>query len=360
MSNIYYSYNDISIVPAAITRIAHRNQCNPFVGEGANSSLPIFTAPMSSIVNLQNVDIYKKNKIIPILPRNISLSLRLKYLDKGYWIALSLKETEELSLDKLKDNQEYKICIDIANGHMQKLYDLVHSIHISKPNIKIMVGNIANPMTLHTAANAGVDYIRLGIGAGGGCITSSNTGIHYPMASLINDCYSYKKQWNLNIKLIADGGIRNYNDVIKALALGADYVMIGSVFASCMESNKQIWIDAEPYGEEGYTAPDPDNGLIMGLKDDWKHGTNITPLFHEFHGMASKQGQRDITGTKFHTAEGISKFIEITTTIPQWSENMTDYLRSAMSYCDSITLDEFRNKTKIIIISNNTYNSVNK
>ena len=76
--------------------------------------------------------------------------------------------------------------------------------------------------------------------------------------------------------------------------------------------------------------------------------------------MASKQGQRDITGTKFHTAEGISKFIEITTTIPQWSENMADYLKSAMSYCDSLTLDEFRNKAKIIIISNNTYNSVNK
>ena len=214
MSNIYYSYNDISIVPATITRVAHRNQCNPFVGEGADSSLPIFTAPMSSIVNLQNVDIYKKNKIIPILPRNISLSLRLKYLDKGYWIALSLKETEELSLDKLKDNQEYKICIDIANGHMQKLYNLVHSIHISKPNIKIMAGNIANPTTLHIAANAGVDYIGLGIGSGTGCITSSNTAIHYPMASLINDCYRYKKQWDLNIKLIADGGIRNYDDVI--------------------------------------------------------------------------------------------------------------------------------------------------
>lgn len=366
MSNIYYSYNDISIVPAAITRVAHRNQCNPFVGEGANSSLPIFTAPMSSIVNLQNVDIYKKNKIIPILPRNISLSLRLKYLDKGYWIALSLKETEELSLDKLKDNQEYKICIDIANGHMQKLYDLVHSIHISKPNIKIMAGNIANPETIWTAMSAGVDYIRIGIGTGAGCITSSNTAIHYPIASLIKECIKIRNEWTYtttkksNLKIIADGGIRNYNDVIKALALGADYVMIGSVFASCMESNKQIWIDAEPYGEEGYTAPDPDNGLIMGLKDDWKHGTNITPLFHEFHGMASKQGQRDITGTKFHTAEGISKFIEITTTIPQWSENMTDYLRSAMSYCDSITLDEFRHKAKIIIISNNTYNSVNK
>lgn len=345
MSNIYYSYNDISIVPAAITRVAHRNQCNPFVGEGANSSLPIFTAPMSSIVNLQNVDIYKKNKIIPILPRNISLSLRLKYLDKGYWIALSLKETEELSLDKLKDNQEYKICIDIANGHMQKLYDLVHSIHISKPNIKIMAGNIANPMTLHTVANAGVDYIRLGIGAGAGCITSSNTGIHYPMASLINDCYSYKKQWNLNIKLIADGGIRNYSDVVKALALGADYVMIGGLFAECVDSNKDLYIQS--------------NGCYVKANDEDLQKEDIQ-LYHKFYGMASKKGMNDLH-LKKHTAEGICKYIPIKyDSIEQWSENMADYLRSAMSYCNAKTLDRFIGRQQCILLSNNAQNAINK
>ena len=345
MSNIYYSYNDISIVPAAITRVAHRNQCNPFVGEGANSSLPIFTAPMSSIVNLQNVDIYKKNKIIPILPRNISLSLRLKYLDKGYWIALSLKETEELSLDKLKDNQEYKICIDIANGHMQKLYNLVHSIHISKPNIKIMAGNIANPMTLHIAANAGVDYIRLGIGSGAGCITSSNTAIHYPMASLINDCYRYKKQWDLNIKLIADGGIRNYSDVVKALALGADYVMIGGLFAECVDSNKDLYIQS--------------NGCYVKANDEDLQKEDIQ-LYHKFYGMASKEGMNDLH-LKKHTAEGICKYIPIKyDSIEQWSDNMADYLRSAMSYCNAKTLDRFIGKQQCILLSNNAQNAINK
>ena len=300
---------------------------------------------MSSIVNLQNVDIYKKNKIIPILPRNISLSLRLKYLDKGYWIALSLKETEELSLDKLKDNQEYKICIDIANGHMQKLYDLVHSIHISKPNIKIMAGNIANPTTLHIAANAGVDYIRLGIGSGAGCITSSNTAIHYPMASLINDCYRYKKQWDLNIKLIADGGIRNYDDVIKALALGADYVMIGGLFAECVDSNKDLYIQS--------------NGCYVKANDEDLQKEDIQ-LYHKFYGMASKEGMNDLH-LKKHTAEGICKYISIKyDSIEQWSKNMADYLRSAMSYCNAKTLDRFISRQQYILLSNNAQNAINK
>ena len=350
MSNIYYSYNDISIVPAAITRIAHRNQCNPFVGEGANSSLPIFTAPMSSIINLQNVDIYKKNKIIPILPRNISLSLRLKYLDKGYWIALSLKETEELSLDKLKDNQEYKICIDIANGHMQKLYDLVHSIHISKPNIKIMAGNIANPETIKYAINAGVDYIRIGIGSGSGCITSSNTAIHYPMASLVKDCYKYLNyyKWTVgktNLKIIADGGIRNYSDVVKALALGADYVMIGGLFAECVDSNKDLYIQS--------------NGCYVKANDEDLQKEDIQ-LYHKFYGMASKEGMNDLH-LKKHTAEGICKYIPIKyDSIEQWSENMADYFRSAMSYCNAKTLDRFIGNQQYILLSNNAQNAINK
>ena len=351
MSNIYYSYNDISIVPAAITRVVHRNQCNPFVGEGANSSLPIFTAPMSSIVNLQNVDIYKKNKIIPILPRNISLSLRLKYLDKGYWIALSLKETEELSLDKLKDNQEYKICIDIANGHMQKLYDLVHSIHISKPNIKIMAGNIANPETIEYAINAGVDYIRIGIGTGAGCITSSNTAIHYPIASLINECVKARREWEIahikksNLQIIADGGIRNYNDVIKALALGADYVMIGGLFAECVDSNKDLYIQS--------------NGCYVKANDEDLQKEDIQ-LYHKFYGMASKESMNDLH-LKKHTAEGICKYIPIKyDSIEQWSENMADYLRSAMSYCNAKTLDRFIGRQQCILLSNNAQNAINK
>lgn len=350
MSNIYYSYNDISIVPAAITRVAHRNQCNPFVGEGANSSLPIFTAPMSSIVNLQNVDIYKKNKIIPVLPRNISLSLRLKYLDKGYWIALSLKETEELSLDKLKDNQEYKICIDVANGHMKNLYDLVRVFKYFYPNSKIMTGNIANPETLKMAIESGVDYIRIGIGSGSGCITSSNTAIHYPMASLVKDCYKYLNDYKwtagkTNLKIIADGGIRNYSDVVKALALGADYVMIGGLFAECVDSNKDLYIKS--------------NGCYVKANDEDLQKEDIQ-LYHKFYGMASKEGMNDLH-LKKHTAEGICKYIPIKyNSIDQWSENMVDYLRSSMSYCNAKTLDRFIGRQQCILLSNNAQNAINK
>jgi hypothetical protein len=75
--------------------------------------------------------------------------------------------------------------------------------------------------------------------------------------------------------------------------------------------------------------------------------------------MASKSGQIAMKGKKVHTSEGIEKILPVTYTMGTWVENMTDYLRSAMSYTNSRTLDELR-QSNVIVVSQNTYNSVNK
>ena len=346
-----YSYNDISIIPADITYITHRSECNPFY---YNDRLPIFTAPMSSIVNLNNIDTYVKNHITPIIPRNILFEERLNLCKSGYWVAMSLNEFQQLDSLVLNSDYPYNICIDVANGHMFNLYRTIRDIKKKLPNLIIMTGNIANPETLEMVCSAGVDYIRLGIGAGAGCITSSNTGIHYPIASLILQCR--KKLTSLSRKykgpkLIADGGIRNYSDVIKALACGADYVMIGGLFAKCLESNNELYYNKGNI----YDAYNVNyNDIVI---KNWKEGKY--KIYHKFYGMASKDGMKDLGLTK-HTAEGISRYIEIKYNLSQWTENMIDYLRSAMSYCNSETLDHFIENAQIRVISNNTFNSVNK
>ena len=336
-----YGYNDISIVPAKISYINHRSEVNPYYD---NNKLPIFTAPMSSIIMLDNINKYSKINVV--IPRSFSLKNRIEcFLPLEYFTSFSISETEDLIRNKLVYKNPINICIDVANGHMKNLYDLIGAFKYFYPNSKIMTGNIANPETLKMAIKSGVDYIRIGIGSGAGCITSSNTAIHYPMVSLINDCYKYKKQWNLNIKLIADGGIRNYNDVIKALALGADYVMIGGLFAECMDSNKDLYIQSN----RNYVKAN-DEDL---QKED-------TQLYHKFYGMASKEGMNDLH-LKKHTAEGICKYIPIKyDSIDQWSENMADYLRSARSYCNVKALQNFIGTPRVTIISNNAKNAINK
>lgn len=338
--NIQYSYKDITVIPAVISEISSRSECNPVCEDGC---MPIFTAPMASVVNTRNYDKWLENKITPILPRNISLRDRIFYSKYGNWASFSLNEFQEFFCNDYAPNTSetvWKVLIDVANGHMKCLYDWVRKakdIHGDK--ICIMVGNIANPETYRECVDAGVWGVRVGIGAGNGCITSSNVSVHYAMASLIKETYIVKQRCvatgayeNENLpKIIADGGVRNYSDVIKALALGADYVMVGSLFASLEESAARTIL--KPNGD----------------------------LCKEFYGMASRQGQIAINGKKTKTSEGITKMLPIIGTIPQWSDNMNAYLRSAMSYCSVKNIKDFNpENVNTAVLSCGASGSINK
>ena len=367
-----YSYNDIAIVPAIKSNVEHRSECNPFTGQFNNSDLPIFTAPMSTVVNEQNFNLFEKNHIIPILPRNFGLETRIDYLRRGKWTAVGLQECEDLFINNDWDMEIYpdvNVLIDIANGHMSKLHDMIYYAKVKykwSNRFKIMAGNIANPMTYYELAKAGCDMIRVNIGVGEGCITWSNLGTGYPCASLISEIYEIKKklehagEWTPLI--IADGGIRNYSDVNKSLALGADYVMIGGLFSKLVESAAPTFY----YDKDGVSIHEinPFEHKIDAYPDgtfDIDEEYIVDNLHKVFYGMASRRGQEDINGEKKKTSEGIQKILPATTNLRKWSENMIAYMQSAMSYTNCLYLDAFNpENVDVIIISPQTKESINK
>ena len=345
---IRYSYNDVAIRPCQLSSIRSRSECI------LPDSLPLFTAPMTSVVGKNSWCTYISNGITPILPRSESLDIRLSNCESG-WSAFSLKEFSDIFCNSKSplSSGNRKVLVDIANGHMSYLYDLVREAKsIYGSDLEIMVGNIANPDTYIIADQSGVDYIRLGIGSGNACITSSNCSIHYPMASLIDETYKVKESIGGSCKIVADGGIRNYSDIIKAFALGADYVMIGSVFAKMLESEGQCY---DSLGNP-YTGWDPEYSGGKFLEENGKE----VELWKDYFGMASSKGQLAISGSKTKTAEGISKSLRVEYTMSGWVENFRDYLRSAMSYTGAHNLGEFIGRPVVGIISENTYRSVNK
>lgn len=369
LKDIKYSYNDVMIIPSKVSNIEHRSECDPFHKDGY---LPIFTAPMSTVVDLDNYQLFEDNHIHSILPRNISYDIRLEYALNNKWAAFSLKEFEDFFCDegyvKHYIKHKKKVLIDIANGHMKKLFVIAKKAkRLYGETLQLMIGNIANPKTYEEVLKCGADYVRVGIGSGSGCITSSNTSIHFPMASLIEETNKVKERIACERgipmcdmpKIIADGGIRNYSDVIKALALGADYVMIGSVFAQLIESAAKTFTINEETKE--YTTYENDKDKIIEqdgifiVNDDLIVGK----LFKIFYGMASKEGQIDICGEKTKTSEGIVKTLPCTTNVNKWVQNMIDYLRSTMSYTDINNVYHL-DKVELILISDKTYNSVNK
>lgn len=169
-NKIYYTYEDVTIMPNVISLIEHRSECIPLDEEGM---LPLFTAPMDTVVNSKNFGMFEDEMIHAILPRTESLTVRVENSIKGRWSAYSLSEFEHIfcnETEKLDEKNKIKALIDIANGHMMKSVDLVRSAkNIYGDNIIIMVGNIANPKTYAEYARVGADYIRIGIGSG--CFT---------------------------------------------------------------------------------------------------------------------------------------------------------------------------------------------
>jgi hypothetical protein len=180
------------------------------------------------------------------------------------------------------------------------------------------------------------------------CTTSANVSIHYPMASLVNECYEISKEFDNPTKIIADGGFKNFSDIIKALALGADYVMLGGVFNKCLESCG-----------DNFTKVDNEYHIIEPLHIDsyFKDGIDI---YKYYRGMSTKEVQKSWNKSELKTGEGISKYNKVDYTLGGWCENFNDYLKSAMSYTNSRKLSDFIGKVKWEVISQNSFNRFNK
>lgn len=456
---IKYSYNDLEIIPARLSDIESRSECN---ARYADKMLPIFTAPMDSVCDNNNYKRFEDNGIIPIIHSTVHLADRILLTTEGKWCAYGRKDfknlfcSEDSSIYKaaLENHKTLNVLLDIANGHMRSiLKDCKEAKNIAKSlgvELVIMAGNIANPETYIDYCEAGIDYVRCSIGTGSMCLSSSNAGVHYPVASLIDDIYNLKKHYldehclkveedgsytklsNMfsNVpegfvvtKIVADGGIRNYSDVIKALALGADYVMIGGLFAKMFEScapfnsdmsltdnGKGIYYGQTLYEnnyaqqfcfprdskmqadynmiankynlpqmestrtDTSYILPDNymtvkiPNHLINEFEDVKRWLIDNCVLTKSSHGMSTKEAQigrlkargENVDRSKLKTSEGKTITQQVEYTIHRWSDNMENYLKSTMSYTGKNSLFEFKGNVELVVKSTATLSSVNK
>ena len=355
-----YSLNDICVIPAVVSNIKHRSSCNPYM---ENGMLPLFTAPMSSVINQHNYSVFQNNKINTIIPRTVPYDERLSLCNKTF-VAFGLSEAEkllDLSPDDTIVSHPLYVCIDIANGHMKCLIDLCTKLkNMFNNKIILMAGNIANPDTYTHYALAGVDYIRCGVGGGSACLTSANTSIAYPMGSLIKEICSIRasmrKMDSYKYKsipyIVADGGFDNYDKIIKALAIGADYVMIGKLFAQCEEACGEVVI--ERVLNKVIDTEIINNSMCQVFRERYSIVKN-----RKYYGMSTKRAQSEMGNSCPKTAEGIETVVPIKHTLSGWCENFVDYLRSAMSYTNSLDLEAFKN-VEIKLCSSSGYMSYYK
>ena len=356
-----YSLNEIGLIPSVLSDIEHRSEINPYI----NGKLPIFVAPMTCILNVENFDTFYKSKVIPILPRNI----KTDDVPFDAWTAYSLDEFKDTFCNKAHYNKDWtgKILIDVANGHMKRMYEYVKEAKSIWGNqLTVMIGNIANPEIYLECCKAGVDYVRVGIGGGNACTTGVQTGIHASMVWLLTEINTIKNSlWLTNpeekslidesfndwvkrnnyteTKIIADGGIDTIDKAIKCLALGADYVMMGKLFAQCEEACGETR-DIEEFDHIDYSPDDIISSFISGEEKCKIVYKPTGKKERKYYGMASEQGQKDISGGVKKNPEGIETWVSVKYTLEEFLSKFEAALKSCMSYCGAHNLEEFIGK----------------
>lgn len=229
-------------------------------------------------------------------------------------------------LDALVEAGVDVVVVDSAHGHSMNVIQTIAEIHSRYPQLEIIAGNVVTAEAALELADAGASAIKVGVGPGSICTTRVVAGVGVPQISAILDCVNVLRP--RGIPLIADGGIRYSGDIAKAIASGADSVMVGSLFAGTEESpGEMILYEGRSY--KGFRGMGSLSAMRQGAADRYFQTESDAKLVPEgIEGRVPYKGR--LANTIFQLIGG---------------------LRSAMGYCGVTTIKEMQEKTRLMRIS---------
>lgn len=221
------------------------------------------------------------------------------------------------------------IIIDTAHGHSIGVIEMLKKVKKKFSSLEVIVGNVGTAEATRDLIKAGADAVKVGIGPGSICTTRVVAGIGVPQISAVIDCVSAAKKYN--IPIIADGGIKQTGDISKAISAGADCVMIGGMFAGLQETpGEKILYEGRTF--KVYRGMGSISSMKLGSKDRY---------FQDMEDDIQKLVPEGIEGrVPFKGELGATVF------------QMVGGLRAAMGYCGVKNIDEMKNKTQFVLISN--------
>lgn len=219
------------------------------------------------------------------------------------------------------------IVIDTAHGHSKRVIDATKKIKTAMPAVDIVAGNVATAEAVKELIKAGADAVKIGIGPGSICTTRIVTGIGVPQITAILDCAVAAKK--AGVPIIADGGIKFSGDITKAIAAGADSVMIGSLFAGTDESPGEI-ILYQGRSFKSYRGMGSIGAMKQGSKD--------------------RYGQETIEEQKL-VPEGIEGRVPHKGALSSIVTQMVGGLRGGMGYCGTKTIKDLQERGEFLRIT---------
>ncbi|MEE2888047.1 MAG: IMP dehydrogenase [Planctomycetota bacterium] len=213
------------------------------------------------------------------------------------------------------------IVVDTAHGHSQNVIETVIAIKEAFPDVPVVAGNVATAEGARELIDAGVDGLKVGIGPGSICTTRIVTGVGVPQFTAVQQCAEVARP--AGVPIIADGGIKTSGDIVKALAIGADCVMLGSLFAGLEESPGEV---------------------ILYRGRTFKAVRGMGSIGAMQVGSADRYAQGEIQQRDKFVPEGVEGMVPTKGSLAAYVYQLTGGVRSGMGYCGSRTLGELREK----------------
>ena len=239
------TFDDVLLTPNYSNVLPSDVSTNTNLSGNINLQIPLLSSAMDTVTESKMAISIAKAGGLGIIHRNLDIKRQIIEINKviskklPVGAAVGAGSAEFKRAEALLKQNITMIVVDTAHGHTKKVAEIIKKIKkIKSKNTALCAGNIATPQAAKFLANLGVDVIKVGIGPGSICTTRMVAGIGMPQLSAILAVKKGLK--NKNIKIIADGGIKFSGDIPKALAAGADAVMIGSLFAGTDEAPGKI------------------------------------------------------------------------------------------------------------------------
>jgi IMP dehydrogenase len=323
MPEMAITFDDVLLVPAY-----NHHESRRIVDTGMTDKtgklrleLPLLTANMDTITEDAMADFIGGHGGMGVLHRFCTVEENLAMFQRcklPVFCSVGTSEKEMERVEALRDAGAQYFCVDVAHGHAKYVGKMIKRMRQMLPNECIMAGNVATYAGADYLASVKADIVKVGIGPGSVCTTRIKTGFGVPQLTAIQECARADRS------IVADGGIRTPGDIVKALAFGADFVMLGGMLAGTRPTPGDPVLDAEG-----------------------------RPAFKTYRGMASKEAADDHLGglTGWKTAEGVATKVPYREDEEEILADIVGGLRSGLTYAGANTIRELQRKLNYMIVS---------
>lgn len=330
MNKIGLTFDDVALVPVFNNVESRTEPCLATqLTVNWSMGIPIVASNMDTVISPALARVLIDSGSTPIFHRFAPFEKKIEWIKQfpTSFISSGIRQGDLVETEKLLEETEaVGVCFDIAHGHDARLLEAITQLKTKFPEVEVIAGNVCTPDGYRDLVNAGATAVKVGIGPGAACTTRLVTGFGVPQFTAIDDISEVKKK--LKVPVIADGGIRNSADIVKALAAGADSVMLGKLFALTIESAAPKSIGSQA-------------GMQFGEA--------------KYRGQASSDFQEDYFGsTKDGTVpEGEAFWAPVSGPAIDLIQKLLAGVRSGMTYGGARTIEELQRKATFIQVTRN-------